>query len=89
MRIKQTCVGILAAASLACVPQTAQSQAYPNKPVKVIIGFSAGSELDVIGRLVAQTMSESLGRAERACRGAGPGNQVGRRTHSARAPEAR
>lgn len=62
MRVKQTCVGILAAASLACVPQTAQSQAYPNKPVKVIIGFSAGSELDVIGRLVAQKMSENLGQ---------------------------
>lgn len=62
MRIKQTCAGMLAAASLACVPLSAQSQAYPSKPVKVIIGFSAGSELDVIGRLVAQKMSESLGQ---------------------------
>ena len=62
MRLKHTYAGILAALSLAIAPLSAQSQSYPAKPIRVIIGFSAGSELDVIGRLVAQKMSEGLGQ---------------------------
>jgi tripartite-type tricarboxylate transporter receptor subunit TctC len=51
---------LLALASYAtvCVGQT---PAYPSKPVRMIIGFTAGSELDVIGRMVAHEMSEKWG----------------------------
>jgi len=45
--------------ALACAPLQAQ---YPAKPVRVIIGFSAGSEIDTIGRLVSQKLSEGLGQ---------------------------
>src|SRR5262245_36639715 len=55
-------LGILAAVALACAPVAAQSQSYPAKPVRVVIGFSAGSEIDVVGRLVAQKMSEAVGQ---------------------------
>lgn len=48
--------------ALACLAISAQAQTYPAKPVRVLIGFSAGSEVDTIGRLVAQKMSEGLGQ---------------------------
>jgi tripartite-type tricarboxylate transporter receptor subunit TctC len=52
---------IIAAASLFCLAAAAAAQ-YPNKPVRVFIGFSAGSEIDIIGRLVTQKMGEAMGQ---------------------------
>lgn len=41
----------------------AQAQpSYPVKPVRVLIGFSAGSEIDTIGRLVSQRLADALGQ---------------------------
>ena len=40
----------------------AQAQAYPNKPIKAIVPFAAGSATDQIGRAFAQKMSETLGQ---------------------------
>jgi tripartite-type tricarboxylate transporter receptor subunit TctC len=48
--------------ALACFAGAAAAQSYPVKPVRVFIGFSAGSEIDTIGRLVAQKMGEGLGQ---------------------------
>jgi tripartite-type tricarboxylate transporter receptor subunit TctC len=62
MKLKRTSIEVLAALALACAPFAAQSQSYPTKPVRVIIGFSAGSEIDVVGRLVSQKVSEGLGQ---------------------------
>ena len=38
------------------------AQGYPNRSVKVVVGFPAGGPTDVIARLVAQRLSESLGQ---------------------------
>jgi len=41
---------------------TAFAQAYPNKPVKILVGFPPGGATDVIARLLAQGLSDSIGQ---------------------------
>jgi len=52
------------AAFVALVLSAASSfaQSYPNKPVRVVVGFAAGGPTDVIARIVAQKLSENLGQ---------------------------
>ena len=50
----------LAIAGLAC--SSAWSQAYPTRPIKLLIGFAAGGPLDTTTRVLAQDMSIALGQ---------------------------
>jgi tripartite-type tricarboxylate transporter receptor subunit TctC len=50
------------AASLPFVPRTAAAFDYPSRPVRVIVGFPAGSAPDVVSRLVAQPLSQRIGQ---------------------------
>ena len=53
----------LAAASLLVVAApAAQAQAYPNKPVKIVIGFGPGSGTDILARLLAEEFQQALGQ---------------------------
>jgi tripartite-type tricarboxylate transporter receptor subunit TctC len=50
--------------ALACTALSgAWAQAYPNKPVRVIIPFPPGGTLDAVGRMLAQKLSEQTGQA--------------------------
>ena len=40
----------------------AQNSGYPNRPIKMLVGFAAGGGTDVAARVVAQKMSEILGQ---------------------------
>jgi tripartite-type tricarboxylate transporter receptor subunit TctC len=40
----------------------AQTPKYPDKPVKILVGFSAGGGTDVVARIPAQKMSEGFGQ---------------------------
>jgi tripartite-type tricarboxylate transporter receptor subunit TctC len=50
------------AAALSAVPAIAWAQAYPSRPVRMIIGIVPGSGPDIVGRLVGQWLSERLGQ---------------------------
>lgn len=41
---------------------TVNAQPYPNKPVKLLVGFPAGGGLDVLARIVGQRVSEQWGQ---------------------------
>jgi tripartite-type tricarboxylate transporter receptor subunit TctC len=53
---------ILLCALLFCLAAAAHAQAYPNKPVRILIGFAAGGPTDVIARILAQDMTAALGQ---------------------------
>lgn len=52
----------LALTALLALPMAAQAQAYPNKPIKMIIPLAAGSAVDNAARVVTQKMGETLGQ---------------------------
>src|SRR5262245_52111276 len=51
------------AAALPALPHIARAQAYPTRPVRIIVGFAAGSAPDVVARLIGQWLSEKLGQS--------------------------
>lgn len=51
------------AALATTLPQAAWAQTYPDRPVKVVVPFAAGSASDVVGRVVLEKMSTYLGQA--------------------------
>lgn len=53
-----SCAGLAAAG----VPRTVRAAAYPDKPVRVMVPFAAGGPNDLMARLIAQGLSERLGK---------------------------
>ncbi len=55
-------LGLALATCLAATAGDAQTARYPDRPVKILVGFSAGGGTDVVARILAIKMSESLGQ---------------------------
>jgi len=62
MKFKAPLIKTVFAAVVATLALCATAQPYPNKPIKAIVPFAAGSATDQIGRAFAAKMSESLGQ---------------------------
>src|SRR5262245_66533600 len=50
------------AAALPAISRIAFAQAYPMRPVRIVVGFPAGGATDITARLMAQWLSDRLGQ---------------------------
>ena len=56
-------LGLVAgAAALPALSRVAVAQAYPSRPIRMLVGFAAGGGTDLMARLIQQSMSEKLGQ---------------------------
>jgi tripartite-type tricarboxylate transporter receptor subunit TctC len=53
---------LAAGAAALSVSDIAWGQTYPTRPVRIIVGFSAGGTQDIVARLIGQSLSERLGQ---------------------------
>ena len=63
MRLKRFQYRVLAAAMLAIGLADVSAQQYPDKPIRLIVQSPAGGTADLIARVIAQRLSESLGQS--------------------------
>ena len=50
------------AAALPAISRFAWAQAYPTRPVRIVVGFPPGGGADITARLIGQWLSERLGQ---------------------------
>jgi len=63
MKLKRRAIAVSIASLALLSPLAALAQgAYPNKPIRVIVPFSAGSTTDIIARAITDKMSQSMGQ---------------------------
>jgi len=89
--VKRTIYGAAAAAvllSIACAAEPARAQGdYPNKPIRFIVPFPPGGGTDIVSRLVAGKMTETLGWRIVIDNRAGAGGSVGMEVAANSAPD--
>jgi tripartite-type tricarboxylate transporter receptor subunit TctC len=70
-------LGIAAAALCAAQPAFAQSTAYPNKPIHIIVTFTSGGAPDILGRLIGDKLSAAWGQTVIVENKPGAGGNIG------------
>src|SRR5580704_14719294 len=74
----QLTVGALASPAISRI---ARAQGYPTRPVRVIVGFGAGTAADIVARLIGAWLSERLGQPFIIENRPGGGTRARRRPH--------
>ena len=84
-KLASACVLLGSAGCL--LPQAASAQGFPARPVRIIVPFPAGGTTDIIARLVAQRMSETMGQAAIVENRGGAGGSIGADAVAKAAPD--
>ena len=83
----KACVWLLFAGLASAFPQQALSQSFPAKPMRIIVPFPAGGTTDIIARLVAQRMTETMSQPAIVENRGGAGGSIGADAVAKAAPD--
>jgi tripartite-type tricarboxylate transporter receptor subunit TctC len=81
------CLRVLAGIALFFIAGLSQAQTYPNKAVRLVIAFTPGSSIDIVGRAVAAKLQEVWGQPVVAENRAGAGGSIGSKVVADAAPD--
>src|ERR1039457_4675287 len=87
MQVRNIFATVVCNALMLALPGAVCAQAFPSKPVHVIISFPPGSSTDIVGRVVAQKLSEYWGQPVLAENRGGAGGTIAAAVVSKAAPD--
>src|SRR3974390_2513656 len=75
------------AAAVSAATRSVWADDYPNRPVRLLVGFSPGGQIDIVARGAAQFLSEPLGQSVIVENRPGAGGNIGAETLIKSAPD--
>lgn len=86
-RIVAFAVAVLVLCAVVAVPRDGLAQAFPSKPIRIIVPFAAGGNVDITARTVAPVLTELLGQPVIVENRPGAGGMVGAKAAMESAPD--
>jgi tripartite-type tricarboxylate transporter receptor subunit TctC len=77
----------ISSVAMSAVARMARAETYPNRPVRLLVGFPAGGQVDIVARVAAQFLSDRLGQSVVVENRPGAGGNIGAETLIKSAPD--